>query len=655
MNDHSPSSRRNFLKLAAAASASSYLLGVQQRATSTPNNTQSDLILINGRIATQDAHRSFVDAVAIKNGRFLVVGTEKEVMATRGDTTQVINLRKRIVIPGLNDSHIHLIRGGLTYNLELRWDGVPSLADGLRMLKAQVDRTPPNQWVRVVGGWTEFQFAERRLPTLDELNRIAPDTPVFILHLYDRALLNRAALRAVGYTKATPNPLGGEIQRDSSGNPTGLLIARPDATILYSTLAKGPKLPNEQQLNSTRHFMRELNRLGITSVIDAGGGSQNYPEDYQVVEDLHKRGELTVRIGYNLFTQRPKQELEDFSGWAKLVKPGQGDDFYRMNGAGEMLVFSAADFEDFLEPRPDLAESLETELKRVVTLLAQNRWAFRLHATYDESITRFLNVFEQVNRDVPFDGLHWFFDHAETISDSNLERVKALGGGIAIQHRMAFQGEYFVNRYGQQAAERTPPITRMLEMEIPVGAGTDATRVASYNPFVALYWLVTGKTVGGTALYPENNRLARMAALRLYTVGSSWFSSEEEQKGAIVQGHLADLAVLSDDYFSIPAERIKSLESVLTIVGGKPVYAAKEFKDLDPPSIPVVPEWSPVATYGGYYSAPAAPAAAKVMHLCSALCNHIHRATCQTASSTLSNAGSLSSFWGGIGCDCFAF
>lgn len=655
MNNHSPSSRRNFLKLAAAASASSYLLGVQRIATSTPNNTQSDLILINGRIATQDAHRSFVDAVAIKNGRFLVVGTEKEVMATRGDTTQVINLRKRIVIPGLNDSHIHLIRGGLTYNLELRWDGVPSLADGLRMLKAQVDRTPPNQWVRVVGGWTEFQFAERRLPTLDELNRIAPDTPVFILHLYDRALLNRAALRAVGYTKATPNPLGGEIQRDSSGNPTGLLIARPDATILYSTLAKGPKLPNEQQLNSTRHFMRELNRLGITSVIDAGGGSQNYPEDYQVVEDLHKRGELTVRIGYNLFTQRPKQELEDFSGWAKLVKPGQGDDFYRMNGAGEMLVFSAADFEDFLEPRPGLAESLETELKRVVTLLAQNRWAFRLHATYDESITRFLNVFEQVNRDVPFDGLHWFFDHAETISDSNLERVKALGGGIAIQHRMAFQGEYFVNRYGQQAAERTPPITRMLEMEIPVGAGTDATRVASYNPFVALYWLVTGKTVGGTTLYPKNNRLDRMAALRLYTVGSSWFSSEEEQKGAIVQGHLADLAVLSDDYFSIPAERIKSLESVLTIIGGKPVYAAKEFKDLDPPSIPVVPEWSPVATYGGYYSAPAAPAAAKVMHLCSALCNHIHRATCQTASSTLSNAGSLSSFWGGIGCDCFAF
>ncbi|MBW4473902.1 MAG: amidohydrolase family protein [Stenomitos rutilans HA7619-LM2] len=367
------------------------------------------------------------------------------------------------------------------------------------------------------------------------------------------------------------------------------------------------------------------------------------------------RVKLTVRVAYNLFTQRPKQEREDFAEWITMTKPGNGDDLYRMNGAGEMLVFSAADFEDFLEPRPNLADSLEAELKSVVSLLAANRWAFRLHATYDESIDRFLNVFEDVNREIPFNGFHWFFDHAETISDRNIERVKALGGGIAVQHRMAFQGDYFIDRYGKQAAERTPPIARMLELDVPVGAGSDATRVASYNPFVSLYWMVSGKTVGGTALYPAANRLDRMAALRLYTVGSSWFSSEEGKKGAIAPGQLADLAVLSEDFFSIPAERIKGLESVMTIVGGRVVYAAKEFKDLDPPSTPVLPEWSPVATYGGYYSAPAVPAAAKAIHLCTALCNHFHRATCRTASSTLSTAGSLSNFWGGIGCDCFAF
>ena len=460
-----------------------------------------DSILHNAKIAT-NALPSFVEAIAIKDGKISAVGTSDEIVRQRGPETKVIDSGGGTVIPGLNDSHMHPIRGGLNYNMELRWDGVPSLADALRMLKDQAARTPPPQWVRVIGGWTEFQFAERRMPTLDEINRVAPDTPVFVLHLYDRAILNGAALRTVGYTKDTPEPPGGEIQRDKHGNPTGLLIARPNAMILYSTLAKGPKLSREDQMNSTRQFMRELNRFGITSVIDAGGGFQNYPDDYGVINELHKRDELTVRFAYNLFTQKPKQELADFQAWTQMTRPGLGDDFYRMNGAGEMLVFSAADFEDFLEPRPEMPPVMEDELKKVIRHLAENRWPFRLHATYNETITHALKVYEEVNREVPFDGLHWFFDHCETISDHNIERVKALGGGIAVQDRMAFQGEYFVDRYGEKLAQRTPPIRRMLELGVPVGAGTDATRVSSYNPFIALYWLITGKTIGGAALYP---------------------------------------------------------------------------------------------------------------------------------------------------------
>ena len=607
-------------------------------------DNQADLILYNGGIATQDDRRSVVKALAIRNGKFLSVGGEREVMVYRTDGTRLVDLNQRTVIPGLNDSHIHLIRGGLNYNMELRWDGVPSLADALRMLREQAQRTPAPQWVRVVGGWSEFQFAERRMPTIEEINEVAPDTPVFILHLYCRALLNKAALKAVGYTKDTPDFPGGDIQRDKAGNPTGLLIARPNATILYATLAKGPRLQPKDQLNSSRHFMRELNRLGITSVIDAGGGYQNYPEDYAIINQLRERGELTVRIAYNLFTQRPKQEIDDFSRWIKMARPGAGDDFYRMNGAGEMLVFSAADFEDFLEPRPDLAPSLEAELKNVVTLLVKNRWPFRLHATYDESITRFLNVFEEVNREVPFNQLSWFFDHAETITDRNLERVKALGGGIAIQHRMAYQGEYFVDRYGKQAAERTPPIARMLKMGIPVGAGTDATRVASYNPFVSLYWLVTGKTVGGLSLYPEANRLDRAQALELYTHGSSWFSGEQAKKGTIAPGQLADLAVLSADYFSVPEEEIKALESVLTVVGGKVVYAAAEFAQLSPPPLPVSPDWSPVAKYGGYSRATAAGSATlRAVSPFDECHPHRHRPS------------DWGAFPGLLQCDCFAF
>jgi len=610
------------------------------------DDNHADMILFNGHIATMDKKNPFVSAVAIKGEKHIAIGSEKEVMRYRNNDTQVIDLVQRTVIPGLNDSHTHLIRGGLNYNLELRWDGVPSLADGLRMLREQAQRTPNGQWVRVIGGWSEFQFAERRMPTLAEINAASPETPVMVLHLYARAILNQAALRVLGYSKDTPNPPGGEIQRDKAGHPTGLLIARPNAFILYSTLGMAPKLPIEQQLNSTRQFMRELNRLGITSVIDAGGGFQNFPDDYEVIDRLHRDNQLTVRIAYNLFTQQPGQEMEDFNKWTKMTNPGQGDNFYRMNGAGEMLAFSAVDFEDFLEPRPDLPNVMESDLKEVVTLLAQNRWPFRIHSTYDESITRVLNVYEEVNKEVPFDGLHWIIDHAETISEQNIERIKALGGGIAIQHRMAYQGEYFVNRYGADKAQQTPPIIKMLEMEVPVGAGTDATRVASYNPFVSLYWLVSGKTVGGLSLYPQENCLDRMEALRLWTVGSSWFSGEEGKKGKIMVGQLADLAVLSDSYFTIPDEQIKALESELTVVGGKIVYGAGGFGKLAPAPLPVNPDWSPVANYGGYSQFSKATNVMPHSGCCSHSHGHSHSSNRDAARDPFG--------WDG-GCSCFVF
>jgi predicted amidohydrolase YtcJ len=320
---------------------------------------EADLILFNGRIHSVTPPNIHSTAVAIKEGKFVAVGSDADIMKWAANGTTKIDLRTKLVIPGLNDSHIHLIRGELNYNLELRWDGVPSLADAMRMLKEQVAGTPSPQWVRVVGGWTSFQFAEKRMPTLEELNAISPDTPVFILHLYDRAFMNAAALSAVGFTKDSVAPPGGEIQKNSKGEPTGLIIANPNAAILYSTLAKGPKLSYEYQLNSTRHFMRVLNRFGITSVIDAGGGFQNYPDDYKVVNELNEKKLLTVRFAYNLFTQRPKQEFEDFDNWTKTVKLYQGNDMYRYNGAGEMLVFSVADFEDFIQPRPDLSEGME--------------------------------------------------------------------------------------------------------------------------------------------------------------------------------------------------------------------------------------------------------------------------------------------------------
>jgi predicted amidohydrolase YtcJ len=614
--------------------------------------TRKDLIIVNAKVTTLDRQNPVAEAIAIRDGRFLVVGSESEARAA-APGADVIDVKGRRVIPGLIDSHMHVIRGGLNYNMELRWDGVPTLAEAMDMLKRQVARTPAPQWVRVVGGFTEHQFAEKRLPTIEELNAAAPDTPVFILHLYDRALLNAAALRVAGYTRDTPDPPGGEIVRDGAGNPTGLLLAQPNATILYATLAKGPKLPPDYQINSTRHFMREINALGVTGVIDAGGGFQNYPEDYQIIEKLHQDGQLTVRISYNLFTQKPKEELADFSSWVKQVSPGQGDDTYRHNGAGEMLVYSAADFEDFRVERPDMPPSMEADLEPVIRLLAENRWPWRLHATYDQTIGRALDVFEKVNRDIPLSGINWFFDHAETITDRNIDRIAALGGGIAVQHRMAYQGEYFVERYGARAAERTPPIRRMMEAGIPVGAGTDATRVASYNPWVSLSWLVTSRTVGGLQLYPQANRLDRETALRLWTEANTWFSAEQGKKGQIKAGQLADLAVLSGDYFSVPEHEIAHLRSVLTVLGGKVVHGDGDYAPLAPDLPAPMPDWAPVATFGGYYKTKEARAKLAMRCVCGTGCavhGHDHAA----ALAANIPASDARSFWGAFGCGCWA-
>ena len=632
--------------------------------TGTPvSDAPPEAIFYNGRFTTLDRAQPEAGAVAVTAGKFVAVGNDREVLRLAGPNTRLVDLKKKSVLPGLYDNHTHVVRGGLNYNMELRWDGVRSLADAMEMLRRQVAITPAPQWVRVVGGFTEHQFIEKRLPTIEEINAVAPDTPVFLLHLYDRALLNAAALRVVGYTRDTPDPEGGQIIRDANGNPTGMLLAKPNATILYSTLAKGPKLPFDYQLNSTRHFMRELNRLGVTGVIDAGGGYQNYPDDYAVIQKLADDNQLTVRLAYNLFTQKPKHEKEDFLKWTSSVKYKQGDDYFRHNGAGEMLVFSAADFEDFRVERPDMPPEMEGELEEVVRVLVQNKWPWRLHATYDETISRALDVFEKVHRDTPLTGINWFFDHAETISDKSIDRIAALGGGIAVQHRMAYQGEYFVERYGAKAAQATPPVKRILEKGVKTSAGTDATRVASYNPWISLSWMTTGKTVGGMPLYPQKNLLDRETALRMWTENVAWFSNDEGKRGRIQVGQFADLIVPSQDFFAVADEEISFLTSDLTVVGGRVVYGAGDLASLDdnaPP--PAMPDWSPTRLFGGY-AAWGDPDGAGRNSLdykrfaaacgCASACGlHGHSHANAWASSV--PASDQKSFFGALGCSCWA-
>ncbi|WP_435840926.1 amidohydrolase [Streptomyces flaveolus] len=565
----------------------------------------ADLVVRNAKIHTGDPRLPQAEAIAIRDGVITAVGGDKDVADKVGPATRVVDALGRRIVPGLNDAHLHVIRGGLNYVLELRWDGVGSLRQGLAMLREQAARTPKGQWVRVVGGWSAEQFAERRLPTVAELNAAAPDTPVFVLHLYQSAVLNRAALKAVGYDKDTPDPRGGQIMRGRDGEPTGMLLAAPSALILYSTLAKAPILDEEHRKTSTRHFLRELNRFGLTSAIDAAGGFQNFPDNYETVTELAREGELSLRIAYHLFPQTAGQEIDDLTRWIGMVRPEDGDEWLRLNGAGENLTWAAADFENFAEPRPEHAPDYEVEFEKAVRLLMENGWGFRLHATYDETIRRDLAVFEKLAAEGLFPGGNrWLFDHAETVSADSLDRIVALGGAMSVQNRLSFQGEAFVRRYGIGAAADAPPIRAMLARGLTVGAGTDATRVSSYNPWIALHWLVTGRTVGDLTIHPPHNRVDRETALEMFTTAGASLTGEQDLKGVLRPGFLGDLTVLSQDYFTVPDPEIPHIEALLTVVGGRIVYAAGEYEGIDEQMPAVTPEWSPVAHFGGYQAAP---------------------------------------------------
>ncbi|WP_295793899.1 amidohydrolase [Mucilaginibacter sp.] len=565
---------------------------------------KADLIIYNGKIATMTRPGDFKQAIAMQNGLILATGnTETILNAYKSAATKLVDAGGKTVIPGLNDSHMHAIREGLNFNMELRWDGVKTLKRAMEMLKEQAARTPPGAWIKVVGGWNEFQFAEKRQPTIDEINAAVPDKPVFITYLYGKAFLNKKGIEALGYDKNTNYP-GSIVELDKDEKPTGLLYAKETPMAIYRTLALTGTLTPEERINSSEHFYREINSFGITSVVDAAGGAQNYDADYKASLSLAKAGKLTVRTSYYLFAQQKGKEFADYEKWITQTYPNKNDHMlmpngYAMEGAGENLIASGADFENFLEPRIVLSPDMEADLEPVIRLLVKNRWPFRLHATYGESIDRMLSVFEKVNKDTPFNGLRWFFDHAETITDPELARVKALGGGIAVQFRMYFQGELYTKMYGHPKTQ-LPPIKKMLAMGIPVGMGTDAPRISTYNPWMALHWLLTGKTIGGMQFWPKEQLLDKFSALKLYTSGSAWFSGEQKLKGKLVKGMYADMVILSGDYFTASPEKVKHITALMTVVNGKVVYAAGKYADQSPPIPEVIPSWSPVKYYGGY-------------------------------------------------------
>ncbi len=537
----------------------------------------ADMILVNGKIITLDPGSLIAQAVAIEQGRFVAVGTNEQIRSYTGPSTRVVDLRGRTVIPGLIDSHIHAIRQGLTWNDELHWQTVTSLAEGFKMIRERAARTPPGTWIVVAGGWHESQFAENRKPKPEDLDALSSDHPIWVQYLYSEAMMNKTAMKAVGLTAETKDPFAGKILRDASGQPTGIVTGFGGINAFYFKI---PRPPLDAQITSTRNWFHELNRLALTDIGDVAGGGLIWPGDYQAVTALHDRGELTLRLHWYMQPNRPGGELEVIKRFVTTVRPGSGDDWLRPIGVGEQVLASSYDGDAFGPLPPQFSQQALEDWRTAVRLIIESGWRFQVHTTRNHSAEQLLPAIEEINREIPVTNRRLSFAHMEDVTAETIRRIKALGGGVTVQDRFIYSGDEVAHNWPEDVVRKAPPMKMMLAMGLPVGGGTDATRVAPYNPFVAIWWIVTGKTVAGHAVRGPRENLTRLQALRIYTLGSAWFNLDEDKVGSIEPGKYADLAVLSADYLTVAVDKIKDLVSVLTIVNGKPAYAAGDYSSL---------------------------------------------------------------------------
>ena len=530
-----------------------------------------DTVLVNGKVVTLDARSTTQEAIAVRDGHIIAVGTTADIRKLAGPATRVIDARGRTVIPGLIDSHLHAIRAALSFSTEVNWIGARSLEEALGRIRAASRTMKPGSWLIVAGGWNVQQFEENRRPTQAELTAVAPNNPVYVQLGYGWAMLNPLAHKTLGISSETDLPAGGRFERDASGTPTGAVTGAQNAIV--SLFDRLPKPRFTEQVEGTKAFFRELNRLAITGAGDPGGNNLT-STDYEALFKVWRDKAMTVRVTYTLNGQTPGKEFDELRDLTGLLPMGFGDDMLRFNGLGERITVAMNN-----NNAPTQAD--KDAYYRIVRWAAERGMSLTMHWGNDASVDHLLSIFERVNKEIPIAPLRWSIAHLNDASVDSLRRMKALGVGWTMQDAMYFGGEQFIKQAGADAARRTPPVETARKMGVVVGAGTDAHRVASYNPFTALQWLLDSKTVGGVAMRGPEEIPSRMDALRFYTLGSAWFSFDEDARGSLEVGKLADCAVLSDDYMTVAVEKIGGLESVLTMVGGKIVYSAGPFDGLD--------------------------------------------------------------------------
>jgi predicted amidohydrolase YtcJ len=539
-----------------------------------------ETILVNGKIATADAPGTMAEALAIDGGRIVGVGDNASIRKLVTGNTRVIDLSGRRVIPGLIDSHTHAIRAGLTWQIEQSWVGVKSLGEGLEMLRRAAGTAPKGAWIRVVGGWHKSQLKENRLPTPAELDAISRDRPIYVQHLWSKAVLNSAALAALKLTDDKQLRPRGKLERDASGKPTGVI--RGNVPVFSRLLRKLPAPTAEQKRSGTLALFRDFNRQGITGFIDAAGGGMFWKKSYQTVLGIAKAGKLSLRVRFRLMPQPPHRdkEMAIYRKWGQDVAGGFGDGMLKWAGWGEVIAWGMHDggvIGRKFTPKGNAGQ----RLREALLWIARRKENLEIHATTDLNAGRILDIMEAVNKQADITGLRWTIAHIDDATEATLRRMKALGIGYSVQDRLYFVGNGVERRLGREKTAEMPPVNTALAMGLVIGGGSDGPRTVPFSPMRALQWVLDGKTVSGRATRGPGQIPTRQQALRMFTWNNAWLSGEEKTRGSLEIGKLADLAVLDRDILTIPVANINAAQSLLTMVGGKVVFAQGVYRSLE--------------------------------------------------------------------------
>ena len=527
-------------------------------------NAQPDSIYFNGKILKVDAAFTVAEAVSVKGGRISAVGKSADLLAKAGASTRKIDLKGRTVIPGLIDNHLHYLRGASRWRFEARIDGVISREAALRIIADKAKEVGPGNWVFVLGGWSEQQFADKPGGfTQDELDRAAPDNPVFIQKSYSRAYMNSLAsskLPRAGGSGNLPRGSSGSSARSARGESSGRSRSSSSAsTTINAAIRFIPQRTKGQRVEDVAYFNADLNRMGLTTVYDVGRITDG---NFDPVIQLAKENRLSVRVYHALrYRAYGRTDVPDAISAILAAKPDDNDDWFGVIGIGEHTY---GPMHDSAMGSTIFGRHVWSQFEQLAAAAAKNGWHIHEHAMQDSTAAGILDIAERLNPAHPMKELRWTIAHCDLISEATIKRAQELGLTLAVHNKTA-----------KPAVEGrdSPPVAAMQKSGIVWGLGSDGTVVATINPFHTLWWVTSGK------VFPNRTSIrkpiSRAAALTAHTRSNAYLMFKEKDLGSIEVGKLADMVVLDRDYLTVPVGEIRDIKPVMTIVGGELVYAAK--------------------------------------------------------------------------------